>query len=71
MATIKVCDTEGCNVNENMANVTSTQEGDFCEHCMAGIRFTNEVALAYQDVSPDQEWAEMQDDRYQSWVREY
>lgn len=68
LKTMLVCDTQGC---ESTENVTSIQEGDFCEACLEGQRFANNVTLAYREMTPDQEWAEMQSDRYDDWAREY
>lgn len=68
LKTILICDTEGCGSTEN---VTQLQEGDFCEPCLGGQRYTNDVTLAHRTMTPDQQWAEVLDDRYQDWAREY
>jgi hypothetical protein len=65
---VKMCDTEGCG---SIENVTTIAGGDFCEACLEGQRFTNDVALAYREADEGQVWAEVLDDRYQSWVNEY
>ena len=66
--TVKMCDTEGCG---SIHNVQTTQEGDFCGPCMEGIRYANEVQLAYTEMTPGQEWAEIQSDRYDMFMGEY
>ena len=68
LKTILVCDTEGC---DSTKNVTSIQEGDFCEPRLNGQRYANEVALAYREPTSDQQWGEVLDDRYQDWAQEY
>jgi hypothetical protein len=65
---VLVCDTAGC---DSTHNVTQLQEGDFCESCLEGQRYANEVELAGREMTPGQEWAEILDDRYQTWANEY
>lgn len=65
---VLVCDTPDCGT---IHNITRLQEGDYCGPCLDGIRYANEVELAGREMTPDQEWAEILDDRHQAWANEY
>lgn len=71
MAIRVCCDTPGCNETDMTSAMTTLQEGDFCHDCMEGQRFTNDCIMARRGVTPAQEWAEIQSDRYDAYMNEY